>query len=98
VFHFLVETADRNRYRKLLPRALRPGGYVVIGTFAPEGPTSCSGLAVSRYDPQDVLEVLGADFDLIASRREKHTTPAGSSQLFSWAVLRSKTDRRPQPD
>jgi SAM-dependent methyltransferase len=97
VFHFFVEAPDRTRYRELLHRALQPGGYVVVGTFAPEGPTRCSGLAVSRYDPQDVLEVLGADFDLINSRQETHTTPAGHSQPFSWAVLRTTSRTRTSP-
>jgi SAM-dependent methyltransferase len=93
VFHFLVEAAERAQYRQLVRRAVRPSGHVIIGTFAPDGPTRCSGLAVQRYDPDGILEAFGAGFDLVASRREEHTTPAGVIQPFAWAVLRSRPDR-----
>lgn len=88
VFHFLVKDADRDRYRQLVHRALRPGGHVVIGTFAPDGPTHCSGLPVLRYNPDELHNELGPTSDLIAKRRQEHTTPAGAIQPFTWAVMR----------
>ena len=35
------------RYRSMV----RAGGTVVIGTFAADGPATCSGLPVARYGP-----------------------------------------------
>lgn len=48
VFHFLVDAADRASYVRRLRDGLKPGGHVVISTFAPDGPTKCSGLPVMR--------------------------------------------------
>ena len=88
VFHFLVEESDRRRYRELLDRALAPGAAVVVGTFADDGPTQCSGLPVARYAPDELVEALGPGFDVLETRREEHLTPGGVVQTFTWVALR----------
>ncbi|MGH9106118.1 MAG: class I SAM-dependent methyltransferase [Acidimicrobiales bacterium] len=88
VFHFLVEDRDRQRYVDLLHRALRTGGHVVVGTFAPDGPQYCSGLPVARYTTEEMAEALGGDFRVLDHVREKHTTPAGVVQPFNWLAAR----------
>lgn len=82
VFHFLIGPADREAYVAQLTRALRPGGHVVVATFAPDGPTECSGLPVMRYAPETLHAAFGPAFDLVAHSREAHTTPAGQVQRF----------------
>jgi len=49
-FHFLTESRDRDAYLARLKQALKIGGYVIIATFALDGPEKCSGLPVMRYD------------------------------------------------
>jgi trans-aconitate methyltransferase len=90
VFHFLVEEEDRSRYRQVLRKALAPSGTVVVGTFASDGPTHCSGLPVARYDEAELVAALGGDFDLLATTREEHLTPAGTVQPFTWVALRTR--------
>src|SRR5579863_6072068 len=51
VFHFLTEDADRDHYVSIATEALKPGGALVLATFAANGPTECSGLPTSRYNP-----------------------------------------------
>jgi SAM-dependent methyltransferase len=46
VFHFLTDPGDRARYVAQVRSAVRPGGHVLIATFAADGPTRCSGLDV----------------------------------------------------
>lgn len=87
VFHFLVDDEDRNRYRRLLAGALRPGGGVIMATFGPSGPDRCSGLPVRRYGPDDLAAAVGGDFDVVATRHEDHTTPGGVIQSFIWVAL-----------
>jgi hypothetical protein len=88
VFHFLAEPADRDRYREVLRAGLAEGGWVVVGTFAEDGPTSCSGLPVVRYAPRELAEQFPG-FELLDSTREEHHTPWDSVQPFTWLLLRS---------
>lgn len=85
VFHFLQDR-QIDAYRATLERALRPGGRVVVGTFALDGPQSCSGLPTQRYDADGVAAVLGDSFRILERRRSAHITPAGVVQPFSWIV------------
>jgi ubiquinone/menaquinone biosynthesis C-methylase UbiE len=88
VFHFFADPDDRARYVDSLRRALVPGGAAVIGTFALDGPPTCSGMPVVRYDAAGLTSALGADIELVTERREEHVTPGGRVQPFAWAALR----------
>lgn len=88
VFHFLVGEEDRRQYREVLAQALAPRATVIVGTFAADGPMQCSGLSVARYDAEALTRALGASFDQVATKREEHVTPQGSTQPFTCVVLR----------
>ncbi len=88
VFHFLTEAADRAAYRDRVAAALRPGGLLVVGTFAADGPEQCSGLPTARYDVDALVAELGDGFDVVRTQRTEHHTPWGTVQPFSWVVLR----------
>jgi SAM-dependent methyltransferase len=88
VFHFLTDEGDRRRYVEQVQRAVRPGGLVIIATFADDGPLRCSGLEVARYSPAQLHAEFGAPIELIESHRELHTTPSGSVQAFTYGVFR----------
>ena len=49
VFHFLTTAHERDGYRAHLLQTVKPGGAVIIATFATDGPEHCSGLPVARY-------------------------------------------------
>ena len=90
VFHFLVDESDRAAYVETAREAIAAGGVAIIGTFASDGPESCSGLPVQRYDVGGLVEAFGADFQLLHAEREEHRTPSGSAQAFCWVVLRRR--------
>jgi len=90
VFHFQANHADRDAYLRALNAGTAPGSVAVFGTFAPDGPTQCSGLPVQRHSPEQIAETLGDQWQLESAEHEEHTTPAGTVQPFSWAVLRRK--------
>lgn len=82
VFHFLVEAEQRARYLAAATRAIRPGGHLIIATFAEDGPVRCSGLPVVRYRPQELQGEFGGMFMLLRHERETHVTPSGALQQF----------------
>ncbi|MGM0554537.1 MAG: class I SAM-dependent methyltransferase [Pseudomonadota bacterium] len=90
VFHFLTDAEQRIRYVRQMEVALRPGGHVVIGTFALDGPEKCSGLPVQRHSPETLQEVFGPEFGLVRAQREVHVTPGESEQCYNWCVFRRK--------
>ena len=85
VFHFLIDPADRSRYRAHLTRTLKAGGSAIIATFALEGPENCSGLPVVRYSPETLANELGPHFALVQSMAHEHQTPWGSKQPFHYS-------------
>ena len=87
VLHFLAG-ADVLAYRRTLDAALAPDGAVVLGAFAPGGPTHCSGLPVTRYDAAGLAAVLGDGFTTVAARCQVHVTPGGVEQPFTWVAAR----------
>ncbi|MCA7118395.1 MAG: class I SAM-dependent methyltransferase [Acidibrevibacterium sp.] len=87
-FHFLVAEPDRAAYLLRLAQALRPGGHAIIATFGPDGPDSCSGLPVMRYDAESLGFLLGPSFRLVNTLRHAHVTPEGRTQAFQFSTLR----------
>jgi hypothetical protein len=87
-FHFLTDREDRAAYVGRLKQAIKPGGHVIIGTFAIDGPERCSGLPVMRYDAASLAAELGHGLELIDVRRHEHSTPWGAIQRFQFCVFR----------
>lgn len=88
VFHFLTEPADRQAYVDRVMRAVRPGGHVIIATFAEDGPEKCSGLPVMRYKPEALHAEFGEAFLLVEHEKEAHQTPSGAVQQFVYCYCR----------
>jgi 2-polyprenyl-3-methyl-5-hydroxy-6-metoxy-1,4-benzoquinol methylase len=88
VFHFLTREEDRKRYVDQVWRAVRPGGFVIVATFGPNGPLQCSNLDVCRYAPETLHGEFGAGYELISHQAEMHATPAGKSQEFVYCYCR----------
>jgi 2-polyprenyl-3-methyl-5-hydroxy-6-metoxy-1,4-benzoquinol methylase len=88
VFHFLTRSEQRSAYVRQVALSVKPGGYVIISAFGPEGPTKCSGLDVVRYDADSLHDEFGARFRLVESSKELHETPFGTTQQFLYCYCR----------
>lgn len=88
VFHFLTAPAERLAYVRNVARSVKPGGNVIVSTFGPQGPTTCSGLDVLRYDAAGLHHEFGARFRLVESSAELHHTPFGTTQQFLYCYCR----------
>jgi 2-polyprenyl-3-methyl-5-hydroxy-6-metoxy-1,4-benzoquinol methylase len=88
LFHFLTSPEERQAYVQAVLHALKPGGAVIIATFAENGPLKCSGLQVKRYSMEELYTEFGNSFTLIESTKSSHFTPAGKEQEFVYCSLR----------
>jgi hypothetical protein len=90
VLHFLGDT-ELDAYRAVTQRAVSAGGHLIIGTFAPDGPETCSGRPVTRYSAAELADLFADGFTPVSSRGHLHTTPNGSGQAFTWVTLRRRS-------
>lgn len=91
VFHFLTEPKDRQAYVRQVLHSVKPGGHVIVATFAEDGPLQCSGLPVARYSPDGLHAEFGAPFTLVEHLHEEHHTPFGTMQKFVYCYCRTNT-------
>ncbi len=90
VFHFLTDPAARAHYVEGARRVVRPGGFVLVATFGPGGPGTCSGLPVATYDASGIHETFGPGFRKSDEDHEVHVTPWGSAQEFVYCLCRTE--------
>ena len=88
VFHFLTAQEDRQAYVDSVLRSVKPGGHVIVATFAEDGPAQCSGLPVMRYRANELHAEFGSPFTLVRHEKESHRTPSGAVQKFVYCYCR----------
>lgn len=88
VFHFLTTPEQRHAYVLAVLSAVKPGGHVIVATFAEDGPLQCSGLPVMRYSPDGLHAEFGEPFTLMHHEKESHQTPFGTAQQFTYCYCR----------
>lgn len=81
-FHFFTTAAEITAYLAVAERAVPATGYLTVGTFSTNGPTSCSGLPVKQYDEPTLAEQLRRGFAKIRCLTEDHLTPFNTLQNF----------------
>lgn len=88
VFHFLTDPADRAAYLDRVARTVKPGGHVIIATFAADGPERCSGLPVVRYSAEAMAHEFRQLATPVRTVAERHVTPAAGVQSFCYLLLK----------
>jgi len=92
VFHFLTNDLDRRAYVEQVLHAVKPGGLIIVATFAEDGPIECSGLPVMRYSADQLYSEFGEPFTLLGHEKESHYTPSGKEQKFVYCFFRKTVD------
>jgi len=90
VFHFLTTEQEREAYINAVLFSVKPGGHVIVATFAEDGPERCSGLPVRRYSADGLHAEFGSPFTLLQHEREVHHTPFGTTQKFIYCLCRKE--------
>lgn len=91
VLHFLTDPKMQAAYAETLRMALDDDGWAIIAGFAPGGPDKCSGLEVVQHDGVSLVQLLGDEFQLMATQGEIHLTPWGAEQAFRYHLFRRRS-------
>lgn len=89
-FHFLVEAADIAHYVKTVTAHINSGGYLIVATFAEDGPLKCSGLNIQQYSEEGLVARFSEGFELLKSMEVTHVTPFETEQRFIFVVMQRK--------
>ncbi|MCK6691162.1 MAG: class I SAM-dependent methyltransferase [Thermoanaerobaculia bacterium] len=89
-FHFLTIEPLIRRYVDIAQRAVRPGGYLVLGTFSPSGPKKCSGLDIRQYSRAAMSAVFSPFFRRVKCVEAMHVTPFQTTQHFLFCSFRRR--------
>ena len=87
-FHFLTEAVEVNNYAEMVANHLAPNGTLVVGTFSVNGPTKCSGIEISQYSVEALIELFGKELTHTASTIVEHPTPFDTVQEFVFACFK----------
>lgn len=89
-FHFLTAPEAVAHYVKTASEHIKKGGFLIIATFAEDGPLKCSGLHIQQYSEESLPAVFEENFEKIKVFKELHKTPSGTEQSFVFAMMRRK--------
>ena len=89
-FHFLTNETDVLKYKSIVSNALNTNGNFVLGTFSNEGPLKCSGLDISQYSVEKMLDVFEEEFEMENCFTEDHKTPFDTNQNFIFSHFKKK--------
>lgn len=89
-FHFLNKKEELDNYLDLVQMAVERGGYLIMGTFSENGPTTCSGLPVTQYSIESLKKFFTDFFEPIKCLNTDHITPGGIVQNYSFCAFRRK--------
>jgi len=89
-FHFLTDDNEIDNYIRTAGCCVKPGGYLVIGTFSESGPEKCSGIEVKRYSESSMAEKFSKYFEKIKCITVDHITPFNTVQNFIFCSFRRR--------
>jgi 2-polyprenyl-3-methyl-5-hydroxy-6-metoxy-1,4-benzoquinol methylase len=89
-FHFLREEKDIKNYIQAVNSGVKPGGYLIIGTFGPAGPLKCSGIEIKQYSQEEITALFAENFVTETCMYVDHTTLSGGNQQFTFCRLKRK--------
>lgn len=81
-FHFLINETDVLKYKSIVLNSLNTNGSFVLGAFSDEGPLKCSGLDITQYSVETILNLFEDTFEMENCFTEDHQTPFETTQNF----------------
>lgn len=81
-FHFLTQKLEIENYVKTAKNYITENGFLIIGTFAKDGPEKCSGIEIKQYSKEDLTNRFETSFKKLNCQEIAHKTPFGTIQNF----------------
>jgi len=89
-FHFLTSEEHINKYVSIAENAIRPNGYLILGTFSDRGPAKCSGLEIKQYTVASMSSRFEKNFKRVKCIEVEHDTPFNTTQSFLFCSFLKK--------
>lgn len=89
-FHFLTTDSKIEKYVRIAEQNIKANGFLILGTFAENGPERCSGLEIKQYSEASMSNRFEKGFERIKCIEETHTTPFNTLQNFLFCSFRKK--------
>jgi cyclopropane fatty-acyl-phospholipid synthase-like methyltransferase len=87
-FHFLTDPNHISKYIQIVEKCVTKN--LVVATFSKEGAKKCSGLDVSQYNEESLINQFEKDFRKTSCLQEDHTTPFDTKQSFLFCGFEKK--------
>lgn len=81
-FHFLTNKEEREKYVLIADQSLNSKGILIVGTFSVNGPFKCSGIEITQYSEESMLNQFKSKFEKVNCFTIDHTTPFNTIQNF----------------
>ncbi|MBL7760290.1 MAG: class I SAM-dependent methyltransferase [Sediminibacterium sp.] len=89
-FHFLTTPERIEQYVNNAEKGIKPGGYLILGTFSESGPKKCSGLEIKQYTAASMSRRFEEKFHRVKCIEEEHATPFNTTQNFLFCSFMRK--------
>jgi SAM-dependent methyltransferase len=89
-FHFLTKEEEVIKYKSNVLNSLNTNGNFILGTFSTDGPLKCSGLDITQYSVEKMLELFEEEFEMENCFTEDHDTPFNTVQNFIFSHFKKK--------
>ena len=86
-FHFLTDEKEIENYIKAAENGVKSSGNMIIGTFAVDGPTKCSGIEIKQYSKTSLSDRFGKQFKKLDCKKLGHKTPFDTIQNFVFCTF-----------
>jgi 2-polyprenyl-3-methyl-5-hydroxy-6-metoxy-1,4-benzoquinol methylase len=90
-FHFLTRDEEISKYVRTVYNGLNPFGTLILGTFSENGPTKCSGIEITQYSQESMVQLFSESFVKIECTNVDHTTPFDTVQNFTFCRFKRKS-------
>jgi len=81
-FHFLTDENEIKNYLESAKKGVKETGNLIIGTFSTEGPKKCSGIDITQYSENSLINKFSNSFQKLSCKTIEHETPFNTTQNF----------------